>query len=424
MVSLFEPIARKRTSLKILRRFEVLDDVIVVGAGPGGNNAAYHLATLGYRVTVVDRRQRIGEKLCTGIVGRECVQRFPLDQSLIYREARSAFFISPSGILLDLARRETQAYVIDRVSYVASFADKARQAGATYLLSHQVTSISPGASHVDLQLLGGQQAYTLQARAVVVASGFGTDLTRDLGLDSVGDFATGTQAEVTTHNCDQIHIYFGRQVAPGFFAWLVPTRDQSALVGLMARQNAHDYLKNLIARLQAEGLVTSVVKGPARWGIPLRTLSRTFSNRVVVLGDAAGQTKPTTGGGIYYALLAGEIAAQRLHGAFAKGDLSGSQLSGYEREWKALLGRDLQIGYSARRFFELLQDHQLDSIMHTISVNGLRKELLNDTTLSFDWHSETIIRALGHPVLGRFLRFLTPLAADLTSRVAAHSGSR
>jgi len=73
-----------------------LDDVIVVGAGPAGNNAALGLASRGYSVTVIDARQRIGEKLCTGIVGRECTDRFPIDPALIYREAFSADVVAPS----------------------------------------------------------------------------------------------------------------------------------------------------------------------------------------------------------------------------------------------------------------------------------------------------------------------------------------
>ena len=67
-----------------------MDDVIVVGAGPAGNNAALTLAKQGYGVTVIDSRENIGDKLCTGLVGEECFRRYPIDPSLVYREINSA----------------------------------------------------------------------------------------------------------------------------------------------------------------------------------------------------------------------------------------------------------------------------------------------------------------------------------------------
>ena len=186
---------------------------------------------------------------------------------------------------------------------------------------------------------------------------------------------------------DQIHIYLGHGVAPGFFGWMVPTSEDRALVGLLGRHHGHLNMEKLILKLQSEGKITAVTKEPARWGIPLRPLARTFGDRLLVVGDAAGQVKPTTGGGIYYALLASEIAADCLHGAFSKNDLSASQLGSYEKEWKALLSSELEVGYSARCLFEILEDCQIDLLIHTVATNGIYKELIESQDLSFDWHS-------------------------------------
>ena len=106
-----------------------MEYVIVIGAGPAGNSTALHLAQLGYSVTVIEREERIGDKLCSGIEGRECVRRYPADESLVCRDARSACFIAPSGEELELAREEPQAFVLDRVAYVASFASRAKEPG-------------------------------------------------------------------------------------------------------------------------------------------------------------------------------------------------------------------------------------------------------------------------------------------------------
>ena len=393
-----------------------MHDVIVVGAGPAGNNVAYRLASLGYGVTVVDWRTQIGDKLCTGIVGRECIQRYPVDKSLIFRDAKLARVIAPGGEAVDFVRQDVQAQVVDRVGYVASFADMARRAGATYLLGHRVTDVSYQGEYVSIQLADEMERRTLRARALVLASGFGSELTGQLGLGRVGDFVTGFQAEVLATHIDQIQVYFGHAISPGFFAWLVPTSGSKALVGLLARQHGQVHLDNFLLKLREEGKITAVTKGPSRWGIPLKSLRRTFGERVVVVGDAAGQVKPTTGGGIYYALLASEIAADTLHQAFCRNDLSASQLSSYEKEWKALLSRELTIGYHARRLFEVLKDSQIDLLMRTIARNGIYKELVDSRSMSFDWHSRLIIGVMGHPLLTKTLSVINPLLATLSPR--------
>jgi len=172
----------------------------------------------------------------------------------------------------------------------------------------------------------------------VLAAGFGSHLTRQVGLGSVSDYVTGIQAEVYTRGVGGVQVYLGHDVAPGFFSWLVPTHPDRALVGLLARRNGKSYLANFMQRLQGEQKITGVGKEPASWGIPLRPLKRTYRDRVIVVGDSAGQVKPTTGGGIYYSLLSSEIAVDVLSDALVSDDLSASTLREYQTRWP--LGRE------------------------------------------------------------------------------------
>ncbi len=391
-------------------------DVIVVGAGPAGNNTAFNLADRGYDVVVVDLTRRIGDKLCTGIVGRECLARFPIDPKLVHRDVKTAVVAAPGGEVVRLGRQDVQAHVVDRVSYVDSLAEKARNAGAEYLLGHRATEVVRDDQGWRVETVNGSGGRTLKARALVLASGFGSDLTGRVGLGRVGDFATGVQAEVMAPGVEDIHVYFGQRVAPGFFAWMVPTSGGRALVGLLCRRRGLGHLQKLVLRLQMEGKVTRVTRAPARWGVPLRPLARTFGDGLLAVGDSAGQLKPTTGGGIYYALLASEIAAGTLHGAFALGDLSSDRLSAYEREWKDLLGHEMDVGYSARRMFEVLKDWQINLLMHMFASGRVFEELADLQSLSFDWHSGVIARLMDHPMLNRALTFMNPVLATLAPR--------
>ena len=393
-----------------------MHDVLVVGAGPAGNNTAYQLASLGYDVAVVDWRTRIGDKLCTGIVGRECIQTYPMDKSLIHRDAYLATLIAPGGTAIDIVRPDVQAQIVDRVAYVASFADKARQAGATYLLGHRVTELSPKDDHMSVQLTDEREKRTLRAKALVLASGFGSELNGQLGLGRVGDYVTGFQAEVVAPGIDRIRVYFGQDIAPGFFAWVVPTSRDRALIGLLGRQQGQVHLEKLILKLEEAGEITEVTKGPSRWGIPLKPLPKTYGDRLVVVGDAAGQVKPTTGGGIYYALLASGIAAEALDRGFRHNDLSAGQLSSYERQWKGLLSRKMKVGYQVRRLFEVLKDCQIDLFMGAVARNGIYKEVVESRSLSFDWHSSLILKVIAHPLLFKTLSIINPLMATLSPR--------
>ena len=386
-----------------------MQDVIVVGAGPAGNNAALSLASQGYGVTVIDSRENIGDKLCTGLVGEECFRRYPIDPSLVYREINAASVVSPSGEVVRFETPRPVARVVNRVAYVTSFADRARESGAEYLLGRRVVSLEQHKNRVSVATDEG----TVEARALVLAAGFGSQLNRQLELGEPVDYVVGIQALVRTEGIDEVEVYLGRDVAPGFFAWLVPTEPGYALAGLLVRKNAPERFATFISAREAEGRITEIVNKPVCWGIPLRPLRKTYTDRVLVVGDAAGQVKPTTGGGIFYSLLASEVASGALHQALSEDKLSANRLGAYQKEWKNLLSTELEVGYSARRVFEYLGDSHISSLIHQASNNGFIAELADSPDVSFDWHSSMISKIMGHPTLGGMLRLVNPLLARM-----------
>ena len=172
-------------------------------------------------------------------------------------------------------------------------------------------------------------------------------------------------------------------------------------------------IDKFIQQLRRAGKTDTVLGNPARWGIPLRPLKITYKDRVLVAGDAAGQVKPTTGGGIYYSLLASGIASQVLAEALSDDDLSASRLGQYQRRWKSLLSKELEVGYSARRLFEALNDQQISSLVIQAGARGTHNDLFNSGGVSFDWHSKLIGRIIRHPVMGSALGLINPLLARL-----------
>ncbi|MCL0094461.1 NAD(P)/FAD-dependent oxidoreductase [Dehalococcoidales bacterium] len=380
-----------------------LYDAIVIGGGPVGSYVAYKLAEMGHGVVVLEQKERLGKRVCcTGIIGRECVSSFAVDDNVILRGVNSAKLFPPSGRWLKLWRRETQAYIIDRVAFDVAMASRAQHAGAEYRLNSLVSNIEVRDDRVRIEI--AHQGLNLEARVVIIATGFGSTLTERLGLGS--DFVIGAQAEVKTIGVNEVEVYFGQEIAPGFFAWLVPTSPQTARVGLLSRRSPDLYLKKLMSSLLTQGKIVSTEVELSYGGIQLKSLAKTYGERLIVVGGAAGQVKPTTGGGIYYGLLCADIAANKLHQALDSDDLSARNLASYEREWKQKLGRELRIGYWARKLYERLSDQQINWIFDIIKSNGIDEALLKADDLSFDWHGEAILRLIGHKAVAKAIEMM------------------
>lgn len=378
-----------------------MHDVIVIGGGPVGSRVAFKLAEYGYKIMVIERKESQEEPVCcTGIIGMECVRRFDVEESVIYRRFNGAGIFSPSGNLLSLRREEPQACIVDRSAFNDLFAMRAGERGAEYLPGNQVRRIIVGRNSVRVESAGrGGDSDSFEARAVVIATGFGGLLTERLGLGTLGDFAGGAQAEVKVDKLEELEVYLGRKVAPGFFAWLVPTSPGRALVGLLSRQKTGYYLKKLVTFLADQGKINGPETDLYSAGVPLGPLPRTYTDRVLVVGSAAGQVKPTTGGGIYYGLLCADIAADNLRRGLENDNLTSAGLADYEREWKKTLSREMRIGRWGRKLFELLSDRQIERIFSLVKSNGIDKVLSEADDLSFDWHGKALLRLTAHRVL-------------------------
>lgn len=377
-----------------------LYDVIVVGAGVVGNYVADKLAELSYRVMIIEEHSKIGEPTqCTGIIGKECFDRFPIPDSIVLRQASSAKFFAPSGKCLRVARDGVQAYTIDRAEVDRFLAEHAQEKGAQYLLDSKVKDFLELDKLIRVEVDHRGKLLYFDGKAVVIASGFDPRFTERLGLGKIGDYITGAQAEVSANGIDEVEVYFGQEIAPGFFAWLVPTHQGRALVGLFSRRSPTLYLNKLIDSLYHHGKIASPCGKPNYGRIPLRTLPRTYKKRMIVVGDAAGQVKPTTGGGIYYGLLCGEIAVNTLSQALSSDDFSEKLFAQYERRWRKRLSRELQIGYLARRLYERLTDSQINVIFDIVQATGIHESLLRSPDFSFDWHAKLILEGLKHMVI-------------------------
>jgi digeranylgeranylglycerophospholipid reductase len=372
-------------------------DVIIVGAGPAGSYIAYELASSGHNVAVFEKKSAPGiNACCTGIISTECLQSLDIDADVILSKVNSAKFFSPSGRCSRFQTETVQAYVVNRLLLDKALASKAQSQGAQYFFSSPVIDIIPGKDSIQAETLcfGARQIFS--ARAVVLANGFRPKLPQKLGLGRIKNFLVGAQVEIEAKNVDELEVYFGQEVAPAAFAWLVPTSTNKAYVGLLATSRAKLHLQNLLNNLVSQGRVTGKDVEIEQKAVPIGTLARTYGDRVVVIGDAAGHVKPTTGGGIYFGHLGARIAAEVLDEALSSDNLTAGQLSRYQKQWKAKMSKELSRGYWARWLYAKLSNRQIEGIFNVVDSGGMVEALLNSGNFSFDWHSMLFLAVLRH----------------------------
>lgn len=381
-----------------------MHDVLVIGAGPVGSQVAYRMARLGYDTAVIEQKADLGEPVCcTGIVSEECLGDFEITESVVYRHVSSARVFSPSFKQLYLHRTLPQAAVLNRQSFNVFMAGRSRDEGAEYFTGARVTNLKVTSDTVRVTADERGHTRDFEGKTAVIATGFHNDIGQRAGMGGPSDLVAGAQAEVES-TVEEIEVYLGKEIATDLFAWLVPTTPGKALAGLLSRRAAPDRLRRLLSFLAEEGKISTAEVQITAGAVPLKAVDAGSSERLLLVGTAAGHVKPITGGGIYYGLLCADMAASTLHRAFRTRDFSGRSMARYDEAWKAKLGAELRVGRQARALYRMLSDGQTDRIFDIMQSRGAVETILQDPNVSFDWHGTAVRHLLRQRTLGKLLK--------------------
>jgi flavin-dependent dehydrogenase len=279
----------------------------------------------------------------------------------------------------------------------------AEAAGVEFVYQSLVTGLGEG----KLTIARWGESYQAEARVIIGADGPQSKVAEWAKLPAPGELLLGLQAmaRYEPEEPDFIEVFFDQELAPGFFAWVVPAEEGIARIGLATShmKGSSDFLKRFLEKLKLKPLKINAGL------IPLGARPQTVAGKVLVVGDAAAQAKPLSGGGLYTGIccakIAGEVAAET---AQASGEDDG--LAQYEKRWRAMLDQELSLGMALRRLFKNLHNREINFIFEVLDNKVILDIVAKHGDI--DYPSLIIKALLQHPK--EWWRVFKGLGAKLT----------
>ncbi len=391
-------------------------EVVVVGAGPAGCLAAKYAAKNGAKTLIIEEHASIGSPVqCTGLLSVNAVRECEIVPDSRFHPITGAFVYAPDGRRICIAGDEIKAYVVDRRLFDRALAQDAVREGAEILMRTRAVGmdIRDPENRADhrkiLHILTEGEPDTIEADVIIGADGIRSHVARWAGIDTPKTILSGAQLS-TVYDFDDSHFVeiFPGSCAPGFFAWAVPYHD-GARIGLAVRPkpqqiagsrsgsetgigSAWDYLQRLVSEHSIiAGKCHSGISGIVLGGIPIGAPQKAAADGVLITGDAAGQVKPTSGGGVYPGAICAKIAGKVAADAVRDGDTSARRLAVYDRLWRAKIGRELVIGKRINEWMANLSDSRINRLIEVMADD----ELLDLITRYGDMdHPSVVVRKL------------------------------
>ncbi len=338
-------------------------DAIVIGGALAGSRTAELIAKNGRKVLLIEEHEKIGLPCkCTGLVSwrtPEILKNLP--NELIVNKLDNGKFYSPDGTSFALKSKKT-AYVLDRTGLDRFLFEQAVKAGVEVKTEH-FDAFRYNNSHVEVRTAKGNY----KTKILIGADGANSSVAQQANLPMPKNIFVGLQTTASGNFEQFAELWFGKKIAPNFFAWVVPEHEEMARIGVATPTSPKSYYERFLqTRLKHNGLKPDVA-GVIRSGI----MKDTVADRVMLVGDAACQVKPFSGGGITYGLIASQVCVNAVDKAFEENRFDYQFFKqNYDLEWKKEIVPGIKKGMMMRKLLYLLPDSQVNLMFKMIKLFG------------------------------------------------------
>ena len=348
-------------------------DIVTVGAGIAGSEAAIEAARKNSRVLLLEEHPQVGSPShCSGVVSLTGLELLGLEahSSFSQKLIHGARFYPPHGEPIEVRKKDPVALILNRMKLDQFLAKQAVAAGAELRTKTRASKFERTSDGDLLTLTDGSKAV---GKVVIDASGAGSRLPEQAGLQTPdwAQIMPGLQYELIDmkEQGDLVELFFGSKKAPGFFAWSIPTGKNSARVGLASKKgNVKNLLDDLVKEQWPKATVDATKSGSVLVSGPI---PKCWSPGFIVVGDAAGQVKQTTGGGIVIGGYCGKLAGIAAASAATHSGMESERfLRNYDTQWREKFGSDLRKMGLARKLFASLSDETLDRLFTVLRDNA------------------------------------------------------
>jgi geranylgeranyl reductase family protein len=356
-------------------------DAIIVGGGPTGAYVAGKIAKKKFKVAILEKNKEIGVPMnCAGLITPRVFELLEIKKEpIIENKIKGANIHSPSGKILKIGGDKVHALAINRTKFDKELIKKAKENDVELLLENNVISAHKVKEYIEIKT---SKNYNFRCKLLIGADGPYSKVRDSFALPEPKEFLRGIGAEITNTNLhpDFVEIFVGKSIAPGFFAWIIPTNEKGthARIGLCISQESPKspkyYFSNFLkSKIPSDLIRNAKITNQYGGVIPIGVLKKTFESNILLVGDAAAQVKPTSGGGIYTGLICAEQCSNVSIDALQKNKFNSQYLKKYHKSWSVDIGRELYLGMKFRKIFKHFTDKQFDKYIEKFQSSKINQ---------------------------------------------------
>jgi geranylgeranyl reductase family protein len=351
-----------------------INDVAIVGGGPSGSVCGKILAEKGLNVVLLEKFGRNRYKPCAGGISTPACELMPIPENLVERKIDNGLIVSASNRSITVGNPAEPGFTVYRNSYDEWLMDEAEKSGATVENNAKVSTVDIKEEKVIVRAEMEGKPKEVSCKVVVGAFGCSPNLYRFFRL-SPPPYVMGLAYElflpektIDERIGNAIEVYFDTEYADPGYSWIFPKKS-GVNVGVISLLSSGGKMKRLKNFVEEHPVASRKLAGatPKEFNqrnlfaslIPVQPLGKTYGNRFLLVGDAAGLVDPLTYEGIGYALRSGVLAAETIIKAFELNDFSEGMLSFYQSKWMQ------EIYYSnikyAQKLNKIMYGHRLSN---------------------------------------------------------------